>query len=319
MESPDSKDRQILALLFNNSRASLRAIGREVDLSASAVKSRMARLVGGGGITQFVARVNPAVLGFSDLAVFSFREKDIDEETKKAIQTVGKPIERAETMDGRRWLLKALKKEDGRMLNCFRGKHCLTAVFEIPMSRHFALRRLSTTDLLITRCVVSNPRARVDEIAKYASVTAKTAHHRLEALRREGAIRFRINVDASKLRVVEGWILVRLEEGVQMTTFEAIDEALRTGTLFASHLKFDREMVVTHCCAGTVFDVDPLRKRIGSLEGVLDFEAHLCPRLTYLHDWVIEEIDARTAAGRRSAETSPRPVEGLSRQELPVQ
>lgn len=59
----DSIDRQILALLARNSRASYPAIGSEVGLSASAVKRRIDRLVDEGTITGFTLTVDPAALG----------------------------------------------------------------------------------------------------------------------------------------------------------------------------------------------------------------------------------------------------------------
>ena len=59
----DDIDRQIIALLSENSRLPYPAIGAQVGLSAPAVKRRIDRLVDGGAITAFTVTVDPAVVG----------------------------------------------------------------------------------------------------------------------------------------------------------------------------------------------------------------------------------------------------------------
>jgi len=59
----DDLDRQIIARLIDNARASYPAIGDEVGLSAPAVKRRIDRLVADGTITAFTVALNPAAMG----------------------------------------------------------------------------------------------------------------------------------------------------------------------------------------------------------------------------------------------------------------
>ena len=59
----DDIDRQIIALLSENSRLPYPAIGARVGLSAPAVKRRIDRLVDDGAITAFTVHVDPAALG----------------------------------------------------------------------------------------------------------------------------------------------------------------------------------------------------------------------------------------------------------------
>lgn len=60
----DELDRQIIAQLTDNARASFREIGYQVGLSAPAVKRRVDRLVEDGVISGFSARLNPDALGW---------------------------------------------------------------------------------------------------------------------------------------------------------------------------------------------------------------------------------------------------------------
>jgi DNA-binding Lrp family transcriptional regulator len=61
--NPDDLDRQILALLLDNARASLVEIGERVSLSAPAVKRRIDRLEAEGTIRGYTAVLDQAAMG----------------------------------------------------------------------------------------------------------------------------------------------------------------------------------------------------------------------------------------------------------------
>jgi DNA-binding Lrp family transcriptional regulator len=60
----DETDREIVALLRQNSRQSFQTIGRHVHLSAPAVKRRVDRLERDGVILGYTAIINPPVFGW---------------------------------------------------------------------------------------------------------------------------------------------------------------------------------------------------------------------------------------------------------------
>jgi DNA-binding Lrp family transcriptional regulator len=64
----DSIDQHIVACLVADARASFRAIGQTVGLSAPAVKRRVDRLRADGVITGFTAQVDPSVVGWNTQA-----------------------------------------------------------------------------------------------------------------------------------------------------------------------------------------------------------------------------------------------------------
>ncbi len=65
----DNIDKQIIARLVDNARASFREIGEAVGLSAPAVKRRVDRLVDRGVISGFTARLAPEALGWRTQAL----------------------------------------------------------------------------------------------------------------------------------------------------------------------------------------------------------------------------------------------------------
>lgn len=70
-ESLDDTDRQIMDLLIDDCRRSLRTIAAEVGLSAPAVRDRILRLEDIGVIEAFSVRLNARALGFSLEAVLA--------------------------------------------------------------------------------------------------------------------------------------------------------------------------------------------------------------------------------------------------------
>src|SRR3954451_5971446 len=65
----DDIDRQIVAQLRTNARASFQSIGNRVSLSAPAVKRRVDRLEADGVIRSYAAVVDPAAMGWHTHAV----------------------------------------------------------------------------------------------------------------------------------------------------------------------------------------------------------------------------------------------------------
>ncbi len=59
----DRKDLHIMRMLVINSRASYQSIGHEVGLSSNAVKTRIRKMMDGGAIMQYDARVKLEAFG----------------------------------------------------------------------------------------------------------------------------------------------------------------------------------------------------------------------------------------------------------------
>ena len=67
----DDIDRQIVAQLRTNARASFQSIGNRVSLSAPAVKRRVDRLEADGVIRSYAAVVDPGAMGWRTHALVS--------------------------------------------------------------------------------------------------------------------------------------------------------------------------------------------------------------------------------------------------------
>src|SRR3989475_13214345 len=68
--SVDGKDFRLLVALHEDARASYRALGRRVSLSAPAVRDRLRRLEGRGIFQGYMISVDPSLLDRDELLVF---------------------------------------------------------------------------------------------------------------------------------------------------------------------------------------------------------------------------------------------------------
>lgn len=75
----DKRDRKLLKMLQENSRASLTELSRKLDLSIDSTHKRMKKLQTSGVIDKFGIFVNPKVLGFDLVANVSIKLHNISE------------------------------------------------------------------------------------------------------------------------------------------------------------------------------------------------------------------------------------------------
>jgi len=83
----DSKDKQLLDLLYLNSRESLISLGKKLKLSPSAVERRLQKLISEGVISLLFADVNLGRIGLKSYRIY-MKFDVIDEKTEKEILTL---------------------------------------------------------------------------------------------------------------------------------------------------------------------------------------------------------------------------------------
>ncbi|QFZ23572.1 Lrp/AsnC family transcriptional regulator [Saccharothrix syringae] len=81
----DALDRQIIAALRENGRATYADLGRKVGLSASAVHERVGKLEATGVITGYHAVVDPSSVGLGVTALISIHPTDTADDDEVAV------------------------------------------------------------------------------------------------------------------------------------------------------------------------------------------------------------------------------------------
>jgi Lrp/AsnC family transcriptional regulator, leucine-responsive regulatory protein len=87
----DALDRQIIAALWLNGRATYAELGRTVGLSASSVHERVGKLEAAGVITGYHAVVDPSTVGLGVTALIGIQPTDTAEDDDVAAALAGLP------------------------------------------------------------------------------------------------------------------------------------------------------------------------------------------------------------------------------------
>lgn len=85
MSRVDALDRQIIAALRANGRATYADLGRQVGLSASAVHERVGKLESSGVIVGYHAVVDPSAVGLGVTALIGIHPTDIADDNEVAV------------------------------------------------------------------------------------------------------------------------------------------------------------------------------------------------------------------------------------------
>lgn len=119
----DRIDREILRMLQLNSKLSYAEIGGEVKLSVSGVKERLRKLMEKGIIKEFVAVLNPSIIGV-DLCAFIQVEVDARENTQNFISRMSElpEVQECHHVTGPFTFLLKIRVKNTQELEQFLGK-----------------------------------------------------------------------------------------------------------------------------------------------------------------------------------------------------
>jgi len=175
----DSTDFQLLVELYGNARRSYQSLGRQVSLSAPAVRDRVSRLMSKGILQGFMLMIDPSVFDRDDLLLFfhgNFSRKSV-------IAAFAAPEISwvAWKIDGRITLRLWTKNESEAIDN-------LRTILGVkPSMQAFTPRKkdripMSTTDLLIMDALVDEPKIPFAELLRHTRLSPKTLRKHLNQL-----------------------------------------------------------------------------------------------------------------------------------------
>jgi DNA-binding Lrp family transcriptional regulator len=167
---------------------------------------------------------------------------------------------------------------------------------------------LTPTDLKIIRCLVLNPKIGVADIARLASVSARTGNRILNKLKDDGVVRFSVicNPAAMKGLVVFGLLIyvndskgsgIGEQKKKKKSSSHKVLERLYTEfpeyPFLRSPLISHDDIVIVSVFGNDVFAIDSMYKKILSFQEVEKAELYVFTRIKYHTDWIVREIDRR--------------------------
>lgn len=174
----DSKDFQLLVALDYNARQSYQSLGRQVSLSAPAVRDHLKRLKAKGVLKGFNLMINPSV--FDRVGIVLFFRGDFPRKTALAALAAPDVSWVRLTLDGQ-MIVGLWTKDDGKNIDY------LTSILGTkPSKQIFAPYRksapVSITDLSIMDALVDEPKLSIGELVKSTRLSPKTVRKHLNLL-----------------------------------------------------------------------------------------------------------------------------------------
>lgn len=295
---PDDKDLKIIQLLSLDARISYRSLGRSVGLSTNAIKTRINKLVHDRIIQEFVTFVDLAIFGYPRIYYLLIRNSDsIEETTRSRIKLVGEIIFEIEGIGSIAVYGIAIKehsKDEKIQLLSDALKPAL--VLSINIGRSQIPKKVREADLKIIKCILEDPRVEISKIARKIFMSSKTVGARLERMKEAHMIEFRAITDPTKMgSYINFAILVRTSSGLEdkrtTTIFKEVEKELERNFLIMNLVMQQDNMITFALVARSIFDIDPVVKKIKMMRGLEGIEVIIPSKITIYQDWIIREID----------------------------
>jgi DNA-binding Lrp family transcriptional regulator len=209
----DHLDLQILRILADNCRTSYRGIGLILGLTTNTVKRRVKILIQNKIIEKFITNLNFAILGYrmNCLLIIRHHNSSLDE-IAKYLHRFGNIYLRINSIGGTSVFgiivrpsmeeeIKFLKETSHRdLLGVEKDSGTSINIRDIFIGYPTSNFKLIETDLKIIRCLLSDPRMKIMDIANTISASQRTVTRRLEIMEKNRLLNFGLVYNPSAMK-----------------------------------------------------------------------------------------------------------------------
>ena len=177
--------------------------------------------------------------------------------------------------------------------------------------------RIHSSDLEIMKCLLSDPRMPVEDIAKETSLSRKTVARRLEKMRENHVLQFSTSTNLSSMQLtgyIEFAVLIRVHAAYHQNVVQRIynemqeyilhplDELLQYPINYS--ISYRRELVIASFCCANISTVNLILRRLESYDGVNKVEPITITSGRVYQDWLRNEIDKRIISQKYSSSST---------------
>jgi DNA-binding Lrp family transcriptional regulator len=252
-----------------------------------------------GVIQNFVVNVNPVIFGYEKecfLTIKHIYKTTKEDDILNGLNLLGDVVVYARQLGRASIFALSLKTgaEDkiGLMVNLLKP-----AVVESSMFVNYKPISMSinNSDFKIIKCLLSNPRMQVADIAKEASISTKTVKRRLEKMRENHILQFSILRDMSSMQIVgyiESAAVINVTKSLYRNILERIYQEMQEYLLLIPNVNQNEIIFAVFFCAN-IPTVESILTRLESYDGVNRTEAFVTTKLIYYQEWLKREINKR--------------------------
>lgn len=189
----DDTDLHIIRILTRDPRTPYRIIGSMVGISTHAAVTRVKNMLAKGIIQSFNVVANPAIFGYEKecfLIVKNIDKTIKEQDLFKKISLLGNVLAYSEHLGGVAIFLVFVKDVAQNKIDILTSLLKPATTETILANYRPPSMKILSSDLEIMKCLHSDPRMPVEDIAKEISLSSKTVARRLEKMRDNHVLRF---------------------------------------------------------------------------------------------------------------------------------
>ena len=295
-KSLDKTDLKIMNLLIKDSRIPYRNLASDVGITSNAVKERVSKMISSGIIRNFVVIINPVIFGYEKECILILRH--INNATKQQdlfnrINLLGDIFAYAKQLGGASIFVVSVRAEAEDKMGIIVDLLKPAAIESIFIKYRPIIREIHSSDLNIMKCLLSNPRMQVEEIAKEACISTKTVARRLEKMRQKNVLEFSVSRDMSSLQItgyIEFVVIINVEISHHQNIVERIYHEMQENLVIVPN-SYRQEVIFAAFFCANIPTVNLIFKKLESYEGVNRVEVFITTNLVYYQAWLKREID----------------------------
>ena len=312
----DETDLKIISILSKDCRASFMSIGSAVGMTSKSVKARIDTMISTGVIEKFVVKVNPVSLGYGMSCMLIVREHTahIDDIVSR-LNLLGDVSIHSKCIGGISTFCLAIKEGHEDKLELLRDSlkpATVHLMFTSPSSYLSSKHELSETDLQIIKCLLSNPRMDMNDIAKKISISPRTVNRRLTRLRDNNVLKFFILCNPiSTLGYIQFVLVINtIDKSFNNQIIERIYGGGLKDNILCQPPIIDPDNIITLLLfTQDIFTADAILKSVESFTGVDRVELFTLTDTTSYDEWIVREVERRLNPKRNTRQKQqPEPV-----------
>jgi DNA-binding Lrp family transcriptional regulator len=306
----DNIDLQIIRLLARDSRSPYKSIAADVGITQGAAKERINKMLSNGIIQRFVVLINPIIFGYEKLCILIV--KNIDKTTKEQdifnkISLLGDLVAYSEELEGS-YILRLYVKD----IPQYKIEIVTDLLKPATVKAFFAdfspppTMKIHSSDLEIMKCLLSDARKSVENIAKETSLSPRTVARRLEKMRGNYVSQFTISRNLTSMRLtgyMEFDVLIHVELPKHQSVLEKIYREMDEYLIFIPAW-YQREVIVAVFFCANISTTKLILRKLESYNGVNKVESFIRTSITINQNWLKRAIDKRITTNQNYLSSS---------------
>ena len=251
-------------------------------------------MISTGVIEKFIVIISPSVLGYRKECFIVVSKRRDKQNVLNNLRLLGEVILEVESLGGVS-AFKLVIQEDMEHKIQFLADALKPALVETMLvtNSYKTNARLSTTDLSLIKCLISNPRLESSEIASKLEISTKTITRRLHTMQNDQTLRFGILLNPSSMR---GYILFGITVNIGGASYKKILSKIYSD--FQEYFlllppTLPQNTITVLFLTKDVFTADKILEIIESYNGVMQAEVFLPTKIKLQQEWLSSEIDKK--------------------------